>query len=69
VDRPRPTVSVVIPTHNRATIVERAICSVLAQTRPALEILVVDDGSTDDTATRLVRRRDHGGPNDVFMAY
>ena len=45
--------SVVIPTYNRADVVVRAIASALAQTRSPGEIIVVDDGSTDDTAARV----------------
>ena len=49
----RPAVSVVIPTHNRAWMVVRAVESVLPQCRDGDEVIVVDDASTDDTATRL----------------
>ncbi len=49
------SVSVVIPTYNRAALLGRAVTSVQRQTLRPLEIIIVDDGSTDDTR-QLVER-------------
>lgn len=62
-------VSVILPTYNRADLISDTIESLLAQTRPVYEILVVDDGSTDDTTKRLAEfgdkiryhRKENGG--------
>jgi glycosyltransferase involved in cell wall biosynthesis len=52
------TVSVIIPTHNRAWAIREAIDSVLAQDYADFELLVVDDGSTDDTSRILLEYGD-----------
>jgi glycosyltransferase involved in cell wall biosynthesis len=49
-------VSAIIPTYNRRELLQRAIDSVLAQTHPIGEIIVIDDGSTDGTGDMLRER-------------
>jgi glycosyltransferase involved in cell wall biosynthesis len=56
--RRRPLVSVVMPAHNHGPFVEEALESVLTQTVGDLELVVVDDGSTDDTAKRVASLND-----------
>ena len=51
-----PLVSVVIPTHNRAYCLPEAIDSALGQSHPNVEVVVVDDGSTDETETMMAQR-------------
>lgn len=51
----RPLVSVIIPTYNRSDLVCEAVDNVLKQTYTNIEIIVVDDGSTDDTQSNLKR--------------
>ncbi len=68
----KTTVSVVIPTYNRAAFLAEALRSAVTQTRPAGEIVVVDDGSTEDISSvvesvgggraRLVRKEHSGAP-------
>lgn len=53
-----PLISVVIPTRNRAKQVKQAVFSVLAQTEKDLEVIVVDDGSTDGTPAALRQIQD-----------
>ncbi|MBI3997032.1 MAG: glycosyltransferase [Candidatus Omnitrophica bacterium] len=55
----RPLVSVVIPTFNRAAMLREALESVFHQTVKSFEVIVVDDGSTDDTS-RVVKSFAHG---------
>lgn len=64
-----PTISVIIPAYNAAGTLARAIESVLAQSAPAHEIIVVDDGSADETgsvaqsfgpAVRYIRQQNAG---------
>jgi len=53
-----PLVTVVIPTHDRLPLLDEAIDSVLAQTYPRWELVVVDDGSADGTVEHLRARGD-----------
>lgn len=57
-EQARHRVSVVIPAYNAAGFIRRAVDSVLAQTWPRRDIIVVNDGSTDDTLRELATYRD-----------
>ena len=55
-------VSVIIPTYNRPVMLREAVMSVLAQTHRPIEVVIIDDGSTDDTpqvAAELARNKDN----------
>jgi glycosyltransferase involved in cell wall biosynthesis len=74
-DMARPSISVVIPTRNRRPFLSRALASVLAQGDVTLDVIVVDDASTDDTAEWLARANDprvrvitHDKPRGVSAA-
>ncbi len=54
-----PTVDVLIPARNAAQTLEAAVRSTLAQTAPNLRVIVIDDGSTDDTPALLDRLATH----------
>lgn len=49
-------VSVVIPAYNAGEFIDRTLASAINQSHQHIEVIVVDDGSTDDTAARVARR-------------
>ena len=53
-----PTISVIIPAYNQAEYISESIHSVLSQTCPDFELIVVNDGSTDDTAQVIANIQD-----------
>jgi len=72
-----PTVSIIVPAYNEGVVIEGSIRSMLNVQYPSLEIIVVDDGSTDDTYMRAKRyegahghtvvrvlRKENGGKGD-----
>jgi FkbM family methyltransferase len=61
VELPSPRIAVVIPCYNQAHFLPEAVASVCAQSYRALEIVIVDDGSPDDTA-EVARRLADGHP-------
>ncbi|MBA3997514.1 MAG: hypothetical protein C0466_10135 [Candidatus Accumulibacter sp.] len=70
------SVSILVPTYNRANYIGECLDSLLAQTEPALEIIVIDDGSEDGTADllraygeriRYVRKENGGKPSAVNL--
>lgn len=75
-----PTISVIIPTYNRASLLNRSIKSVLNQTFHDFELIVVDDGSTDNTKElinefmkndpriRYIWQENSGGPTKPINA-
>ena len=60
------SVSVVIPMHNSSSTIERALRSVFDQTRPAREVIAVDDASTDDTCA-VVERLATNSPTPIRL--
>ncbi len=63
----RPTVSVVIPTYNRADLLPRALDSIIAQSVQDWEILLVDDGSTDETTSLAQTYKQRLGERMVYI--
>ncbi|KAK0329257.1 hypothetical protein LTR94_037531, partial [Friedmanniomyces endolithicus] len=50
-----PIVSVIIPAYNEARVIEASVRRVLASDYPALQLIVADDGSKDDTSAIVAR--------------
>lgn len=62
-------VSIIIPTFNRAAVLEEAILSVAAQTYRPIELIIIDDGSTDQTKDAVSKLQLAWSAEDFFIRY
>lgn len=60
-----PSISIIVPAYNEGTLIERALASLMEQEYPEYEVVVVDDGSKDDTLARAVKWEGRRGPVEV----
>ena len=65
-----PTITIVMPVYNVAPYVERCLLSVMRQTQPATECIIIDDASPDDSISRCQRLIDnYSGPTRFIILY
>ena len=64
----KPLISVYMPTHNRGVILRRAIESVLSQSFTDIELIVVNDGSSDGTVN-ILKEYEEGYKNFIFYTF
>jgi biofilm PGA synthesis N-glycosyltransferase PgaC len=65
----QPTVSLVVPVHNEAVVIERTLDGLIKLDYAALQIILADDGSTDDTLERIYAYKRAHDPGDVLQVF
>ena len=65
----QPTVSLVVPVHNEAVVIERTLDCLMEVDYAPLQIIVADDGSTDDTLERIYAYKRAHDPGDILQVF
>jgi cellulose synthase/poly-beta-1,6-N-acetylglucosamine synthase-like glycosyltransferase len=65
----QPTVSLVVPVHNEAVVIERTLDCLIKLDYAPLQIILADDGSTDDTVDRIYAYKRAHDPGDVLQVF